>query len=317
MKRLLSQQEIDTLFSGMATTRPDDGLAVTTFDFSRLDRIPKSQIRVVHAIFDTFVRNMATSLAGYLRTYVSPTLVSLEQVSYGEFVEALETPTCIGYVGLRPFDGTMLVALGRPMVFGSVELLLGGEPGAAPPPTRKLTDIESNLVQNVLRVILSDFRDAWRSVADIQFEVQSLTDDPHGLRALTTSEAVVAVSIEVKLGDISTLVNMAIPSIFIKRLRDRLERLQSVQRAASRREDEVRMARLLRGAAVDVEVRLDGGTVSSRTIAALAVGDVIQIAHPVAKPFIACFNGLPLWAGTVGAEAGRLQYTVTERLARE
>src|SRR5690349_17689348 len=124
-KRVLSQQEIDTLFSGMAGARLDDSGSVASFDFSRLDRIPKSQIRVVHALYETFIRNVATSLGAYLRTYVSPTLVSLEQVSYGEFLESLELPTCIAYVGLRPFDGTMLIGLGRSIVFGSVELLLG------------------------------------------------------------------------------------------------------------------------------------------------------------------------------------------------
>ena len=41
MKRALSQQEIDSLFSGSSATRADAGDAVLPFDFSRLDRIPK------------------------------------------------------------------------------------------------------------------------------------------------------------------------------------------------------------------------------------------------------------------------------------
>ncbi len=315
MKRLLSQQEIDTLFSGIAPSRAEDA-SVTAFDFSRLDRIPKSQVRIVHALFDTFVRNMATSLAGYLRTYVSPTVVSLEQVSYGEFLEGLETPTCIGYVGLRPFDGTMLVSIGRPLAFGAVELLLGGEASSARPPDRKLTDIENNLVQNLLRVILADFREAWRSVAEIQFEVQSLADDLHGLRVLTPAEAIVAVSIEVKLGDISSMIDMAIPSIFIKRLRDRFERLQSVQRSACRVDDQARMAQRLRHSAVDFDVRLDGGLMSSRQVASLAVGDVLALAHPASRPLAAHVNGQPLYSGTIGAVDGRLQFTVGDRLER-
>lgn len=317
MKRVLSQQEIDTLFSGMSAARTDDGHTVTPFDFSRLDRIPKSQIRVVHALFETFIRNVATSLAGYLRTYVSPTLVSLEQISYGEFLEALETPTCIAYVGLRPFDGTMLMGLGRTFAFGAVELLLGGEPDPAAAPARKLTDIEKNLVQNLLRVILADFREAWRSVADIQFEVQSLADDPHGLRVLTSAEAVVAVSVEMKIGQTTSMINLAIPSIFIKRLRDRFDRLQNVQQAASRREDQLRMAKLMRQVGLDFEVRLDGGMVSSQDVADLSVGDVVMLDYPVGRAVGAYLNGHPMYLGRVGASGGRLHYTIDQGLEAE
>ena len=314
MKRLLSQQEIDTLFSGMGASRPPDEAAVSSFDFSRLDRIPKSQVRIVHALFETFIRNLATSLAGYLRTYVSPTFVSLEQVSYGEFLETLETPACLGYVGLRPFDGTMLVSIGRPMAFGAVELLLGGAASPGPAPTRQLTDIERNLVQNLLRVILADFHDAWRSVADIRFEVQALSDDPHGLRMLTAAEAVVAASIEIKLGDITSMLDLAIPSIFVKRLRDRLERLQTVQRAESRVEDRARMAQRLRHAQVNVEVRLDGGMVSSHQVATLAEGDVIGFDHPITRPLTACVNGQALFTGRLDVQDGRMRLAVGERI---
>lgn len=317
MKRLLSQQEIDSLFSGMSPSRTDDGQGVTAFDFSRLDRIPKSLVRVVHALFETFIRNLATSLPGYLRTYVSPSLVSLEQISYGEFLEGLETPSCIAYVGLRPVDGTMLIGLGRPMVFGAVELLLGGEPDQGGAPARKLTEIEKNLIHNLLRVMLADFREAWRTVADIEFEVQQLADDPHGLRVLTSAEAIVAVSIEIKMGDTTSMVNMAIPSIFIKRLRDRLDRLQTVQQSASRREDRARMAKLLKHAQMDFEVRLDGGMVSSRDLASLSVGEVVVLEHPLDRPLSAYLNGHPTFRGRVAAGDGRLQYTVAERYDAE
>jgi flagellar motor switch protein FliM len=317
MKRLLSQQEIDSLFNGMSPSRTDEEQNVAAFDFSRLDRIPKSQVRVVHALFETFVRNLATSLPGYLRTYVSPNLVSLEQISYGEFLESLETPSCIAYVGLRPFDGTMLIGLGRPMVFGAVELLLGGEPTEAAAPARKLTEIEKNLIHNLLRVMLDDFREAWRSVADIDFEVQTLADDPHGLRVLTSAEAIVSVSIEIKIGQMTSMVNMAIPSIFVKRLRDRLDRLQSVQQSASRREDRARMATLLRHSQLDFEVRLDGGMVSSRDVARLAVGEVVMLAHPADRPLGAYLNGHPMFLGSVDASQNRLRYTVSSRLEAE
>ena len=49
-KPVLSQEEIDTLFSGLPG-RADGVGQVDAFDFSRLDRIPRSQIRVIHQLY--------------------------------------------------------------------------------------------------------------------------------------------------------------------------------------------------------------------------------------------------------------------------
>lgn len=316
-KRELSQQEIDTLFTGPGAARAEADHAVAAFDFSRLDRIPKSQIRVVHALYETFIRSIGSSLAGYLRTFVNPTLVSLEQISYGEFIEGLESPMCLAYIGLRPFDGTMLVGLSRSLVFGAVELLLGGDGTGIAAPIRKLSDIEKNLAQNVLRVFLADFREAWATIADINFDVQSLADDQHGIRVLTSAEAVVAVSIEMKVGQSSSMINMAIPSIFIKRLRDRFDRLHNVQRTAGRREDQLTMAKLLRQVSLDVDIRIDGGTVSTHDLSQLAPGDVLVLDHPTGRPVEAFLNHHPAFLGAIGFSGDRLQYTVQRSIETE
>jgi len=309
-KKLLSQQEIDTLFSGMATARVAAGPSVELFDFSRLDRIPKSQLRIVHQLHESFIRNVSTSLGGYLRTYLNPNLVSLEQISYGEFVDGLETPTCIAYVTLRPFDGTMLIEIGRPLLFACVGLLLGGDAEEPVSPGRALTEIEKNLAQNLLRILLADLRDAWRSVADIRFEVSSLADEPHGLRVLTPAEAVVAVAIEMKVGTTTGMVNMAIPAIFIKQLRDRFERLQNVGSIDAHREDHVRMAEILKRAGVDVTIQLDGGRISTEDLAALTVGDVLMFEHAVDQPVEARINDHATYLGAVATSGDRLAFSV-------
>ena len=198
-KRNMSPEEMDALVAGSDGTATD-ARAVRPFDFSRIDRIPKAQMRAVRRMHENFTRNLATTLAGHLRVYVSPTLVSLEQISYGEFVASLEPPTCLAYVGLLPFDGSMVFEVSRPLAFAAVELLLGSSAVTAEVPARKMTEIERQLMQNLLRPVLVDYRDTWRTVAEIEFEVQSLVDEPQDLRVLTAAEAVVAVSLEVTLG---------------------------------------------------------------------------------------------------------------------
>ena len=113
MKKELSQEEIDAVFSGnkAETKQEPPPEEVAAFDLSHLDRIPKSQLRALHMVHENFVRNLASSLSAYLRSYVALNLVSLEQISYAEFIEGVSFPTGIAYLGLSPYDGTAVLEL--------------------------------------------------------------------------------------------------------------------------------------------------------------------------------------------------------------
>ena len=299
MKRELSQQEIDAVFQGSSETTRDIQPVVESFDFNRLDRIPKSQIRSVHLVHENFARNLASSLSAYLRDYVSMNLVSLEQISYGEFLEGLASPTFIAYVGLRPYDGTAVMELNPALVFTFVEMLLGGGGKTAGNPQRKVTEIEKHLMQNLLRIVLQDLGEAWKTVADIRFAVQSLADEPQGFHILSPAEAVVAIGIEVRVASTTGMMNLAIPSIFIKRLRHMFDRLRRVHRAESKRRDQIHMAELLARVGVDLEVRLDGGTISTGTLLSLEAGDVLTLDYPLDRKVTALLNGEPKFWGDV------------------
>ncbi len=77
--------------------------------------------------------------------------------------------TGIAYIGLSPYDGTAVLELSLSLMFTFMGVLMGskGRPGA--PLQRKITDIEKSIMQTLLRVVLLDLREAWRSVAEIDF----------------------------------------------------------------------------------------------------------------------------------------------------
>ena len=310
MKRQLTQQEIDAIFEG-TTGSSGSKTAVAPFDFSRLDRIPKSQIRAVHHLHENFVRDVASSLSAYLRTTVSMNLVSLEQFSYAEFLEGLSSPTFIAYVGTHPYDATAVMEITPGLAFAVLEILMGGGNRPTPPPSRKISDIEKELMQNLTRLLLRGLREAWSSVADINFAVQSVADDPYLIRVLAPGEAVVAIGIEVRIGPATEMINLAIPSIFVKQLRHLFDRLQKVQHAESKRSDRVQMAELLRGVNMNLEVRLEGATVLARDLAGIDVGDVLLLEQPVAARVTGLLNGQPRYWGYLARAGSRQAYEVT------
>jgi flagellar motor switch protein FliM len=189
-------------------------------------------------------------------------------------------------------------------------MLLGGNGQTAMNPQRKVTEIEKNLMQNLLRIVLQDLRDAWKTVADIQFSVQSLASEPQVLPILALTEAVVAIAIEARIGSTTGLINLAFPSIFIKRLRHLFERLRRIHRAEPKRHDQIHMAELLMTARMDMEARLDGSTISTRGLLDLEPGDVLALDYPLDRAVTGYLNGAPKFHGNVSPAGGKLTYRV-------
>jgi flagellar motor switch protein FliM len=310
MKRDLSQQEIDAVFQRSSEEPLDTKSAVVPFDFSRLDRIPKSQIRAVHLLHENFSRNCSASLSAYLRAFVSLSLVSLEQISYAEFQAGLASPTFVAYLGLRPYDGVAVMEMNPALVFTFVEMLLGGGSKVAINPARKVTEIEKQLMQNLLRILLQNLSDSWKTVADVRFAVQSIADEPQLLHGLAPAEAVVAISIEVRVASTTGMINLAIPSIFIKRLRHMFDRIRRIHRTESKQRDQVHMAQLLGTARLNLEVRLEGPTLSARDLLALGVGEVLMFDYPLRRQVSGLLNGQPKYWGEVELNEDKVSFRV-------
>ena len=306
MNRTLSQQEIDALFSSAAAGRPQESSAKTVvpFDFRRPDRIAKSQLRAIHQLHETFVHNLVSSLSAYLRTYLLVNLVSVEQLSCEEFLAGLPSPTCMLSLGLRPYDGYGLLELSPALVFPILEVLLGGDGKTAAALHREITEIEQKLLERLFRIILNDLKEAWQAVAPIEFTIHTVETEPQFLRVLAPTEAVVAVGIEIRIGDTVGMMNIALPSIIAKMMRQKFDQQWSMRRTQSTEAEQAAMLARIRPSRLALEVHLRGQRVLARDLLRLAEGDVLAFDFPVSRPLDGLLNGKLRFGGRI-VETGR------------
>src|SRR5579862_627422 len=101
--RVLSQDEIDDVFRNLRAAPDEDDPAkrALPYDFRRPDRIAKDQLRAIHLLHENFARSLAASLSAYLRAYVAVNLVSVEQLSFMEFLQCLPAHL-FGFAGDEP-----------------------------------------------------------------------------------------------------------------------------------------------------------------------------------------------------------------------
>src|SRR6266852_4480772 len=204
MSRLLSQDEIDKVFRDLKEDTDDSAARkAAVYDFRRPDRIAKDQLRSIHLLHDNFARSLASSLSGYLRAYVVVNLISVEQLSFAEFTQCLPSPTVLVALGMKPFDGNAVMELNPSLVFP--------------------------LLDTLFRIILHDLSLAWETVAKIAFSVEARETEPQLLQILSPNEAVVSIGLEIRVGDNTGLMNIGMPSIIIKMLRQKFDRQLSVR----------------------------------------------------------------------------------------
>jgi flagellar motor switch protein FliM len=306
MARQLSQQEIDAVFQNMQGRQPDKAGAkrADPFDFRRPDRIAKSQLRAIHQLHDNFVRNLVSSLSAYLRSYVIVNLVSVEQLSYSEFLECLPSPTCIASLGLRPYDGNAVLELNSSLIFPILEILLGGDGKLQFSAQREITEIEQVLLDGLFRLILRDLREAWKFVTQIDFSIENVETEPQFLQILAPTEAVVAVAIEIRIGDSVGMMNIAMPSIIIKMMRQKFDQQWSLRKSASTDQEQGRILDLIRTSRLQSEVLLAGPRLLLRDLMNLEEGDVLSFEFPTSRPLDLMLNGEKKYWGKM-VDAGR------------
>jgi flagellar motor switch protein FliM len=274
------------------------------FDFRRPDRIPKSQVRAIHVLHDTFVHNLASSLSAFLRTYLTVNMVSVEQLSYGEFLDGLPSPTCLVALGLSPYDGSGVMEVNPSLVFPILEMLLGGS-GKTRSIQRDITEIEQRILDGLFRIVLNDLREAWKPVTAIDFAIESMESEPQLLGMMARDEAVVAIGIEIKIGDVIGMLNLALPSIVIKVMRNKFDHQWTARKPLAGTNGQARMFGMLRGAPVTLDIRLEGQTMKVRDLLALKEGHLLAFDYPVARLLEVHVNGAGRFSGHVVSKGPR------------
>ncbi|HVT95815.1 MAG TPA: flagellar motor switch protein FliM [Bryobacteraceae bacterium] len=313
-ERVPSQQEIDSAFRGVRDANGGDDPArrAPPYDFRRPDRIAKDQLRAIHLLHENFARSIASSLSAYLRAYVAANLVSVEQLSFAEFAQCLPSPTCLSVLGMKPYEGSAVLELSTSLVFPILEMLLGGSGKSSAPITREITEIELSILEGLFRILLHDLRQSWQSVTALDFTIQNHETEPQLLQILSPNEAVVAIAVEIRVGDNSGMMNLGIPSIVVKMLRQKFDQQWSMRKSQSTEDGQERILRLIKPATLRLEAMLSGPTLKASELLDLKPGDLLAFDYCVDQPVDLLINKCLKYRGDV-VSTGRKRAFLIEK----
>jgi flagellar motor switch protein FliM len=313
-----SEPVTEEVISAPITPDIDANLAMKNplFDFRRPDRISKAQLKAIHNLHETFARNLGASLSAYLRAYLTASIVSVKQLSYHEFSAGLASPTCLLSLGLQPYEGNAVMELNPLLIFPMIELLLGGGGRQPVTLTREVTEIELKLLQSLFRIMLQDLQAAWRTVVNIEFSVEAVEKETQSFRVLAPQEAVVAIGIEMRIGDVTGMMNLAIPSVILKMMRQKFDQQWMARRVETGPARPNEIFRKIRSGRVRLEATMGAPSISIRDLVSLEAGDVLIVEHPAKSLMTLKVNGKRKYQGRALNAGGKMAFAV-ETLLRE
>ena len=241
MGDILSQEEVDALlaavssggddlagFGGMATaphqemtsassSEPEDDereRSLSLYDFRRPDRVSKDQMRTLQNLHEGYARLFSTTLTNFLRTFVEIELVSVDQLTFSEFVMSISNPSCIYIFKMEPLEGNAIVEINPTLVFFIIDRLFGGQ-GRPHDQSRELTQIEQSVIHRIVERGLQDLRDVWEHVGVFSPKIEAYETNPQFVQIAPPGETVILISLEVRMQNASGLMSLCFPYMLL------------------------------------------------------------------------------------------------------
>lgn len=323
MSEVLSQAEIDALLNALSTgdldaaSIPEEPVqaSVRPFDFERPSKFSKDQLRTLEMLHEAFCRVVQTQLSAQLRTLVEVSVLSADQVSYGEFLRSMPFPTLINVLSPRPLEGNALIEMNLPLTLSVIDRMVGG-PGVYRGKLRELTDIEIALTRGLVDVVLDGLNEAWSTISSLDFAYEATEMNPQFVQIAAPGDASVLISFEMRVGTVTGMLNICVPHMVLEPVMGKLsaQSYYSGKRSASTPEIRNGIAADLNAVDVPVSVMLGGTTLHVADLLALMPGDVIPLDVAPGDDVCVRVGELDTFLAQPGTRGRRLAVQITRQI---
>ena len=278
------------------------------YDFRRPMTLVREHGRVLEMAFETFSRQWSNQLSARLRTLAQVSIESVTMRSYDEYVRSLPPQTGMIMCTVEPSRAAAVVQVSSTMTMAWVDYLLGGPGMVIGDAERELTEIEFQLVRDLLQHSLDDVAYAFASILPMAVTASSVQYNPQFVQAVAASAPVIVATFAVRVGELEDTATMMLPADVL------LAGLRAGETTDSRTPAQLAahvdaLADLQAGVEfvpVPVAVRFAPITVRPSDVVGLAVGDVLHLYHPTTRPLDVVVDDVVLAQAAAGTQGTRL-----------
>lgn len=276
---------------------------VEVYDFSRPTTLAREHTRVLEMAFETFARQWGTQLTAKVRVKTAITSDTVLMKTYDEYSASLDATTAMVLCALEGIEGRAVIQFPIPSALSWVSHMMGGH-GGQNTPERPFTQIEQGLVKHLMEDALEDLRYSLGPLLSIPVSLESIQYNSQFAQAATPASLMIVAEFTVQVGDTTAAATLAMPAEAL------LPQMGAEGKAASAAGSKELIREQVLDTPLDVVLQLDTLTVRPGDILNLAVGDVVELAHPTNRPFNITVDGARLATASAGTNGSRLSAVI-------
>lgn len=263
------------------------------YNFRRPDKFSKDNLRALRDIHREFSKAISLILSGYLRMRVEIEIVSVDQLTYEEFVRSMPSPISVGVFEFEPLSGQILLGISFEVLSCIVNRMLGGV-GSVDIQARELTDIEKALAKKIINIIIQSLEDSWNAIIPVTGKFISLDDNYQSIQVATAGEIVALLTFEVQIsGKHFGLFSICFPYPVLETVLGHLstQHIFQTKGLVASNEERMKMISKLNSSNVDLRVQFGSCNITLDDFLQLTEGDIIKLDNKVQDDLIVKVNG--------------------------
>jgi len=312
MADVLSQAEIDAMLSSAQSGGPietaEKEVAVKDYDFRSPKKFTKERMRTLDGVFDNYARLLSSYLTGLLRLYCKVTLTSIEEQKYFEFSNALPDYVMMGMAELRLQDDeiedlSIIVQLSNSLTYIMIDRLLGGS-GEFMDTDREFTDIESSIMENIIRNILVRLKEPWATYVEIEPELTAIETNSRVISSAGYDDTMIICVLEVMVNETKALITVCMPAVGLYEIMQKYTVRQTrIGRKTDVNREKERRGNIFDGVAytaLDVTAILGEVDLDMLDVLRLQKGDIIPLGKGIDSNIVLSVGGKKWFDGKMG-----------------
>ena len=264
------------------------------YNFRRPDKFSKDNLRALRDIHREFSKAISLILSGYLRMRVEIEIVSVDQLTYEEFVRSMPSPISVGVFEFEPLSGQILLGISFEVLSCIVNRMLGGV-GSVDIQARELTDIEKALAKKIINIIIQSLEDSWNAIIPVTGKFISLDDNYQSIQVATAGEIVALLTFEVQIsGKHFGLFSICFPYPVLETVIPHLTSQHIFQQKGivATSEERQRMIHKLNPSMMEIRALFGTCEITLEEFMKLSVGDILKLDDTVDQDLIVKINGV-------------------------
>ena len=288
----MAEQDVENLIEAETFEEDGEHKSYKLYNFRRPDKFSKDNLRALRDIHREFSKAISLVLSGYLRMRVEIEIVSVDQLTYEEFVRSMPSPISVGVFEFEPLSGQILLGISFEVISCIVNRMLGGI-GVIDSQSRELTDIEKALAKKVINIIIKSLEDAWNTIVPVTGKFISLDDNYQSIQVATAGEIVALLTFEVQIsGKHFGLFSICFPYPVLETVLGHLstQHIFQTKGLVATNDERLKMISKINSSTVDLRVQFGTCSITLDDFLQLAEGDIIKLDNKVSDDLIVKVN---------------------------